>query len=166
MADPLNIPFDVPIVPDTATVKHTGVIMQCPVRLGSKADNSDLKTLPVEPLVSVRGRSVLALRGVAKKVGGGAVVEKFATDNYEVTITGTVFSGDEEVFPEEWVAWLKSLCEANKSIVVLSKLTGALGIGHIAVLDWSFPETQGVAWQNFSIRGISDDPYFELVVKS
>lgn len=166
MADPLNIPFDVPIVPDTATVKHTGVVMQCPVRLGSKADNGDLKTLPLEPWVSVRGRSVVAIRGVAKKVGGGSVKEKFATDDYEVTLTGTLYSGDEGVFPEEWVAWLKSLCEANKSIKVLSKLTQALGIDHIAILDWSFPETQGVAWQDFSIRGISDDPYFELVVKS
>lgn len=166
MAEPTNIPFDVPIVPDTATVKHTGVKMLCPVRLGSKADNSDLKTLPIEPYVSVRGRSIVTLRGVAKKVGGGTVKEKFATDDYEVTISGTLYSGDEEVFPEEWMAWMKNLCEANKSIKVLSKLTQALGIDHIAILDYSFPETQGVAWQNYTIRGVSDDPYFELIVKS
>jgi Domain of unknown function (DUF6046) len=166
MAEPTSIPFDVPIVPETATVKTTGVVMQCPVRLGSKADNSDFKTLPLEPMVSVRGRNVVAIRGIAKKVGGGTVKEKFATDDYEITIVGTLDSGEKDVYPEEWVSWLKGLCVSGKPILIYSKLTQSLGLLYMTILDWDFPATQGVNWQDFSIRGISDDPFFELIVKT
>jgi hypothetical protein len=166
MAEPTSLPFEIAIVPDKATVKHTGATMECPVRLSAKADNSDLKTLPLEPLVSVRGRNVIVMRGIAKKAGAGTVKELFATDDYEITITGTLYSGDDTVYPEEWVSWLRAICEAKKSVQVISKLTDALGIRWMVVLDWSFPETKNVAWQDYSIRGVSDDPFFELIVKS
>ena len=163
MPEPTNIPISFPVLPETATVKSTGVVMECPVRLGSKADYSDLKALPIEPMVSVRGKNVVAIRTVAKKVGGGSVKEKWATDDYEITISGKLYSGQEGVFPDEWVAWMKGLFEANKSVLIASKLTQGLNITHMAVLDWTLSETPGVAWQSYSIRGVSDDPFFDLV---
>lgn len=166
MPETTNIPFEVAIVPTTATVKHTGAVMQCPVRLGAKADGSDLKTLPIEPLVSVRGRNVVAARGIAKNEGRGTVKELFATDDYEVTITGRLYSGEEGVFPDEWVGWLRKICEAKKTIQVMSKLTDSIDVRYLTVLDWSFPETGNVAWQDYQIRAVSDDPFFELIIKS
>lgn len=168
MADPTTIKIpDVIVVPETAIVPSTGVTMQCPVRLGIKADGSDLKTLPIEALVSARGRNRIIVRNVAKqKAGGvnqsGSVKELWTQDDYLVTVTGTLYSGDDDKYPEEWVTFLNGLFRSRKSLIIISKLTDTLGVRSIVVEEWEFPETKGVAYQNFQFRGISDDSTFEL----
>lgn len=169
MANPtiIQIP-DVIVVPETAKVTHTGVVMQCPIRLGLKPDGSDLKTLPLEGLVGVRGKNRIVVRNVAKqKAGGvskiGSVKELWTQEDYEVTVMGTLYSGDDSLFPEEWVAWMDTLFKARKSIVIISKLTDTVGVRALAVEEWRFKETRNIAYQDFEFRGYSDDPTFELI---
>lgn len=152
-----------------ATVKETGATMQMPVYLGLKLDGSDKWLLPIEPTISVRGRNVITRRSIAKvdrdkPEKPGTVKEMWAKDDYEIIITGILHNEDREELPLQLLSRLKNLCSQTSPVYLESSLTIAIGILHIAITDYEFPVTEGIAYQRYSIKGLSDAP-FELFLK-
>lgn len=145
----------------TAQVQSTGVTMQCPVRLGLKRDGSDLWTLPLEPMVSVKGSKTIIRENIAKAVGSGTVKEGWSLDDYEISIEGLLQSVDLNKFPEADFSKLQSFLKPLQSIVIHCKLLDLLGINLMCVASWDYPATPGVENQTYSFSGFSDQ-YFEL----
>lgn len=143
----------------TSVVKSTGVVMECPVGLGFRLDNSDLWTLPLEPLVSVQGGKTIVRRNIAKSVTTGTVKEQWNLDDYKIQVSG-MFQG-KGVFPESDLAKLQTFLEAGKSVVIHCKLLDVLGIGLMCIDTWDFPETAGLENQKYKFSGYSDK-YFSL----
>lgn len=135
---------------------ETGIVMQCPVRLGLKRDGSDLWTLPIEALVSGRGRKNIIISNVLKKKRQGSVKELWSIDDYEITITGSLYSNEEGVYPSEQVARMKKIVESQDIVTIQSLLTDAIGVRYVVAIDWDFPTTKGVEWQDYSVRFLSD----------
>lgn len=149
-----------------ATVKETGVTMQMPVYLGLKLDGSDKWLLPIEPTISVRGRNIITRRNIAKVDRDrpdkpGSVKELWAKDDYEIIITGILHNTEREELPTQLISRLKNLCTHTSPIYLESSLTTAISIYQIAITEYDFPVTEGIAYQRFSIKGLSDAP-FEL----
>jgi hypothetical protein len=161
LSDPLSIPLTNQL-PDSETVKTSGATMQMPVRLGLKRDGSDLWTLPIEPIISVRGRNLIVRRNISKKKGVGSVKELWSQDDYSISIRGIFISSVSGEFPESDLSTLKRLLEAKQSLVISCKLTDILGVTLVAVEDWELPETSGLENQYYRLSGYSDQD-FELI---
>lgn len=157
MAEPtiIEIP-EVALPEESGYSAESGIVMQCPVRLGLKPDGSDLWTLPIEPLVSARGRKNIILSNVLKKKRQGTVKELWNIDDYEVTINGTLYSNQEGVYPSEQIARLKKIVESESVVAIQSLLTDSLAIRYVVFTDWEFPDSKGVEWQEYRIRAVSD----------
>lgn len=157
MANPtiISIP-EVELPEEQGYAPETGIVMECPVRLGLRRDGTQLWTLPVEPLVSARGRKNVILSNVLKKKRQGGIMELWSIDNYEVEIRGSLFSNQMGVYPAEQVARLKKLLEAEEVISIQSLVTDALGIRYVVFTDWEFPDTKNIMWQDYRIRALSD----------
>ncbi|MFC5408005.1 DUF6046 domain-containing protein [Larkinella bovis] len=160
-----DLPFVIPTtnqLPDKATVQNTGVTMQMPLRLGLKRDGSDLWTLPIEPLISMRGRNIIVRRNISKKKGIGSVKEIWSQDDYTIRIRGIFMSSVEGEMPESNLSTLKQLLEAKQSLTISCKLTDIMGVTLFAPEEWELPETSGLKNQYFQISGYSDQD-FELI---
>lgn len=148
---------------DKATVAETGVIMQMPMRLGYKGD---MWLLPLEPLIGVRGQTILTRRNIAKRKGIGSVKEIWATDDWEVTIQGTLENLDADELPTREITRMKSLylgggdsSKPRRSVIIDCALTDALGIGQLLIVDIEFPPTKTINRQDFLIRALSDEDF-------
>ncbi|MGA0556528.1 DUF6046 domain-containing protein [Larkinella sp. VNQ87] len=161
LPDPLAIPTTSQL-PDEQAIKRTGATMKMPFRIGLTRDNSDFWTLPIEPLVSVRGRNMIVRRNISKKNGIGSVKELWSQDDYSISVRGIFVSEKLGEFPEENLSKLKKLLEAKRSLVISCRLTDILGITLMAVEEWELPETSGLENQYFRISGYSDQD-FELI---
>ncbi len=142
-------------------VQRTGVVMECPVQLGLKRDGSDLWTLPLEPVVSVKGGKTLIRRNIAKGQGLGTVKEQWSQDDYEISIDG-LLQGD-GVFPEQDMSRLDALLKAGQSLMIRSLLTDIVGVGLICISSWDYPATPGLENQAYRISGYSDQD-FDLII--
>lgn len=140
---------------DKATVAKTGVIMKMPVRIGYRGN---MWLLPTEPLVAVRGRNIITRRIIAKKRGVGSVKEQWATDDYEVILTGTLedFNITDEL-PSEMISRLNALYLGKKPVIIDCSLCDALGISLLAIEEIEFPPTKGIHRQDYVIRAFSDE---------
>ena len=145
----------------TEKVKLTGVTMQCPVRIGLKKDGSDLWTLPLEPIVTVKGSKTIVRRNIAKAHGTGTVKEAWSMDDYEVTVSGLFQSIEEGKFPERYVSKLQAFMKPMQPIVIHCKLLDVVGVNLLCVHSWDFPATSGIENQEYVFNAYSDQ-YFEL----
>lgn len=145
---------------DTVRANALGVPMRMPLEL--KADGGDWWLLPVEPLVTLTGRNVVARRQVAKGVRG-SIKERWAQDDYQVDIEGVIINYSAESYPRDGVRILKNLCEAAR-LQVRCPLFELFSINQIVVEDYAFPFTAGVRNQAYRITAWSDDVY-KLLLK-
>ena len=140
----------------------SGVVMNIPVRLGI-LDGTEMWTLPVEPIVSLRGKRNVAISNVMKKTRRGSIKEYWSIDDYEITITGSLRSKEADVYPAEQVARLKKILESKEPVQIQSMLTDAFGVYYIVPTSWDFGDDKGIEWQNYRITAISDDEH-DLVI--
>lgn len=141
---------------------ETGVVMTTAVKLGI-LDGTPMWTLPVEPVVSLRGKRNVAISNVLKKTRRGSIKEYWSIDDYEITITGALWTNAEGVYPAEQVARLKKILESKEPVMIESMLTDAFGVHYIVPLSWDFGDDKGVEWQNYRITAISDNEH-DLVI--
>lgn len=140
-----------------------GFPMFMPVKLGK--EENDLWLLPVEPLVSLTGGNKISRRMVAKSTGRGTIKERWAQDDYGITIDGIFINADNSnVYPEEDVKKLKELCESASVLFVECELLAHFEITRMVIESYSFPFTKGEQNQRFMITGYSDD-LMELLVE-
>lgn len=146
-----------------------GYAMFMPVKIRVD-EKSEFWTLPVEPLVSISGGNKIARRMVAKassdsKVKNrGTIKERWAQDDYNITIDGIFINSDNSnVYPEEDVVKLREICESASVVEIECDLLKYFDVTRMVIVTYDFPFTKGEQNQRFVISGYSDD-LFDLLV--
>lgn len=134
-----------------------GVPMVMPLRLRLEREGAEEWLVPIEPMVSLTGRHVITRRYVNKGRIRGSIKERWAQDDYSVTIEG-ILLGEGGEYPEADVARLRAFCEAGR-VQALCPLLEVFGISHIVIESWDIPFTAGRPNQNYSIKAYGDDVY-------
>lgn len=146
-------------MPTSGVPSANGQAIRCPLTF-AYAEVS--YTFQFEPMISVRGRNIIARNHVLKNRTAGTVKEVWSADDYEIEIRGVVINQyDDNRLPEEEINILRNYCELRRAVAVDSPLLSLFGITQMAIEDYDFPHTKGYANQAFIIRGYSDKP-FEL----
>lgn len=145
-----------------------GVPCYCPVSLRGASEEGWWQ-LPLDPVVSVRGRNEIVKRSVLKVRTGdkerrGTVKELWSQGDYEVTIAGVLQSGEAGVLPEEAIRRLRGYCECRESVEASSPLLTLFGIRRVAIESFEFPHTAGMESQMYSLTCSSDDFYKESLL--
>lgn len=149
---------------DMVRTNASGVPMTQPLRFRLEEPGAKEWLLPMEPMITLSGRHLIKRRQVNKGKIRGSIKERWAQDDYSVTIEG-VLIGQDGRYPEEDVARLRSFCEAAR-VQVLSPLLEIFGISRIVIESWEMPFTAGACNQNYSIKAYSDDIYKLLISKA
>lgn len=119
-------------------------------------------TFPYEPLISVTGRNIIAKKAPAKaKNFIGTVKERWSQDDYEITITGSVFGKNlfgtpETAFPREDFEKLRDYCTSSQGLEVKCDLLQMLGINYIVIDDFSYPFVTGENVMAYELKCSSD----------
>lgn len=120
--------------------------------------------LPYEPLVSVSGENVIAMRNVAKSSGRGTIKERWATGDIRITIEGVFVNSDMTKYPAAEVQQLREIIELREPIRIQNELLQLLNVNQIVIESYKLPHTKGENVQNFIIEAVSDDNY-DLFIK-
>ena len=139
-----------------------GIRMTMPVQI--RADGSDWWTLPLEPHVTISGKNVIVKKQVSKGYIRGTIKERWAQDDYEISISGILMNFESDDYPAKDVQMLKNMCECAK-LEVASPLFELFSIYRIVVESYSFPFTSGPVNQAYEISAVSDDIYRLLLKK-
>lgn len=142
---------------DLVRTNALGIPMTMPLRLRVEEQGAEDWLLPLEPMISLTGKHVIKRRQVNKGLIRGSIKERWAQDDYDITIEG-VLIGTDGRYPEADVARLRNFCEAA-AVTALSPLLEVFGISRIVIESWDFPFTSGENNQNYSIKAYSDDIY-------
>lgn len=142
---------------DVVRTNALGVPMQQPLRLRLEKEGAEDWLLPLEPMISLQGQNIIKRRQVNKGRVKGSIKERWAQDDYTITIEGILMSEDGK-YPSDDVAKLRSYCEAAK-MTALCPLLELFGISHIMIESWDIPFTSGSANQNYTLKAYSDDIY-------
>lgn len=138
-----------------------GYAMVMPVKI--RIPGTEFWTLPVEPLVSISGGNKIARRMVAKSKGRGTIKERWAQDDYFITIDGIFIKADNSnAYPQEDVAKLREICESVSVIEIECDLLKYFDITRMVIESFSVPFTKGEQNQRYVLSGYSDD-LFELL---
>lgn len=160
MPEPDGFSVDNHAADTLADVTHTnalGIPMVQPLRFCLDEQGAEEWLFPNEPMVSVSGGQAIVKRNVSKGSVRGTIKERWAQNDYSVTIEG-LLSTDDGSYPSADVARLRTFCEAGY-VRCLSPLLETFGITRLVIESWDIPFTAGSANQNFSISAVSDDIY-------
>lgn len=148
-----------------STLTCTGIIHSVmPMRLKRITDPvREWFSLPVEPLVSVSCKNIIARRSIAKSRHKGTVKERWSQDDYEITIQGVLTVADEGAYPHEQLRRLKEFFEERQAVEVEQEMLFSLGITYLALENLNLPHTKGLNNQNYEIKAYSDSPVSLLV---
>jgi len=136
---------------------RNGIPMIMPVRL-KLSSWGDWWTIPIEPLVSISGGNVIAKRTVAKAKYRGSIKERWAQDDYSVTLEGELKNEDSDFeFPEADLSRLRQVCESKEAVQIDCDLLKFFDVYRIVIETYDFPFTPGDNRQRFTINAISDD---------
>lgn len=119
-------------------------------------------TFPWEPLVSISGKNIITKKSPANPVNFiGTVKEYWSQDDYEITITGTIFGkkmmgSAAETYPRVEFEKLRDYCSSPLGIEVQHEQLQMLGINHLVVEDFSFPFSSGENVQAYELKCYSD----------
>ncbi len=148
---------------ETVRTNALGIPMQLPMRLKLEEAGAEEWLIPMEPMVSLTGQNIITRRQVNKGRVRGSIKERWAQDDYTITIEG-ILMGTDGKYPEEDVARLRTFCEAAR-VTALNPLLEIFGISHIVIESWEMPFTGGAMNQNYSIKARSDDIYKLLLTR-
>ncbi len=127
-------------------------------------DGKNWFLLPYEPLISINGKNIIKRRYVSKSKNiTGSVKERWASDDYNITITGVLLGSKEvgtvaECFPRDDFEKLKQYLTTPKSILVKCEILQLSGINSIVIEDFSWPFSKGENVQAYEIKAYSDSP--------
>lgn len=138
-----------------------GVPMAMPLSFQLDEPGAEEWWFPMEPMISLQGRNVIVCRQVAKGDMRGSIKERWTQDDYGITIEG-ILMGKDGKYPKDDVGRLREFCEAGM-VNVKCPLLSEFNINRMVIEDWDIPFTSGVANQNYTLRGKSDDIYKLLI---
>lgn len=119
-------------------------------------------TLPYEPLINISGSNEIIMRKVAKAPNFiGTIKERWTQNDYEITITGSIFGlnmigSPAETFPRQDFERLRDYCTHPNGLEIQCEPLQLLGINSIVVTDFTFPFTKGENVQAYEINAVSD----------
>ncbi len=142
------------------TIFGTPQVVPLQVKLKSE---SDYWLFPVEPIISIDGKSILIKRNVAKKIGKGSIKEYWAEDDWVINVQGVLTTINSEKFPDADFKQLIKYLTAKDSLDVKCPALERLGITRIVIEERSLPFTKGPENQNFSFKALSDDVWKLLI---
>lgn len=145
---------------DVVRYNALGIPMVFPLSLRLPKAGEEEWLLPLEPMITVTGKHIIAKRSVLKSKSRGSVKERWTLDDYGVRIEG-ILQGDGR-YPKEEVARLRRYCEAGE-VIASSPLLELFGISRLIIESWDIPHTSGVENQNYSLSCLSDDSYKLLI---
>ncbi len=145
-----------------------GAACYCPLAMSWESED-EWWYLPFDPVVTVRGQNTIIKRSVLKVKTGdkerrGTVKELWSQGDYEVSIAGTLQSGEEGKLPKDDIRKLRAYCEGRESVEVFSPLLTLFGIKRLAIESFEFPHTAGMENQMYSLTCHSDDFYKESLL--
>jgi hypothetical protein len=159
---------------DNMSMDYEGARNQSPLKIKWE-DEADWWQFPLDPIVTISGKNVIARRNVMK-IGNidkrrGTIKELWTQDDYEINITGIFINeyyednmfGDDNL-PEWDLRKFRNYCEERKTLMVQSEVFSIYNITKIAIESYSLPFTEGLENQKFSIKAYSDDDY-DLFIK-
>lgn len=116
--------------------------------------------LPFDPVISVSGSNSVIKRNVAKKQGGGTVKEFWSTDDYSISISGSI-TADEQADCDAIVWRLRQLFTEGRTglNVACPGLNDAFDVYRMVVESFEFPFTPGIGNQDVTINCLSDEMY-------
>jgi hypothetical protein len=149
---------------DSTTKMTEGLLnvnCSCPLSIKLSSE-SEYWQLPIEPVVNVSGKNTIVKRnvlkaGISDTLRRGSVKELWTQDDYQVNIAGVIIGDKNNELPSEALMRLRNMCEARQVLNVMSPLFSIFNIKNIAIEDYEFPFTKGMANQMFSIKAVSDD---------
>ncbi len=121
------------------------------------SDDTNSWTFPIEPLISISGKNVIVKRNVAKSSERGTIKERWAEDDYKITIQGKLEHPELDKYPTEDFQELSRFLSAREAIEVENELLALLNIHKIVIESYAFPFSKGENIQNFSIEAYSDN---------
>lgn len=137
----------------------------CPLSIWV-ADEGIWWDLPIEPVVSISGKNIIARRNVLKQGSTerarGTIKEVWSQDDYEITIAGLLVADRDGEMPEKDIRRLRKVCERRDEVPVMSPLFELFNITRMAIESYELPFTKGIENQMFTIKGYSDE-LFDLV---
>lgn len=142
---------------DTVRTNALGVPMQMPLSFRLEEAGAEEWLFPLEPMISLTGQNVIVRRQVNKGRVKGSIKERWAQDDYIVSVQGLLMGFDGR-YPEQDVARLRAFCEAGR-VLALCPLLEIFGISRLVIESWEIPYTSGSCNQNYSLRCYSDDIY-------
>lgn len=150
---------------DNAEMSIFGTPMCFPLSIKLTTDgDKDWWLLPTEPMISISGGNVITRRNVAKVSGKdkalrGTIKERWAQDDYNISIDGLFTRHEEWKYPDADVRKLRGMLESRKAINVKCQLFEIFGIDRIVVEKFDIPFTKGEENQSYSISAYSDDDW-------
>lgn len=127
-------------------------------RLSTEAETGGF-LLPVDPLVSVSQKNIIARRYVAKSERRGSIKERWSMDDYEITISGVLMTDADNTLAH-YIQQLRHYCEAKESVVVVcDMLNSVYDVTRVSIESCDYPFTKGEENQMFTIKAYSDDLY-------
>lgn len=128
------------------------------LRLSTEAETGGF-LLPVDPLVSVSQKNIIARRYVAKSERRGSIKERWSMDDYEITISGVLMTDADNTLAH-YIQQLRHYCEAKESVVVVcDMLNSVYDVTRVSIESCDYPFTKGEENQMFTIKAYSDDLY-------
>ncbi len=137
-----------------------------------KASESNWYLLPWEPMINIEAKNIIAKRYVAKNgsLNIGSVKERWSADDYDITITGTLFGMKErgkveETYPRQDMERLRDYLLSGEALQVNCEPLQILNINRIVIETMNFPFTKGENVQAYEIKAVSDFEFNLLIEK-
>lgn len=129
-----------------------------PLRIKLQSEGQEKFWLfPIEPMISVESKNIIAKRNVAKKRdGGGSVKEYWTQDDWQININGLLSNAQGLEWPLKDIKKLVDYCTAKEPLDILCEPLLELGITHLVIEDYALPFTKGSENQNYTIKAVSD----------
>ena len=151
-------------VRDASDLVQSGQTVSMVLPLSFRLPDGSWWLFPVEPLISVSGKNIIIRRNVAKSEWRGSIKERWAEDDLQINIQGSLVHPDLHTYPSQELGALYQAITQRNAIEVKNELLQLLNVHQIVVEPYSFPFSKGENVQNFSIDAYSDDLY-ELFIE-
>lgn len=151
------------MAPERVEVTQFGTPQVMPLKM-KLVSESEYWLLPCEPLITLGYKNILIKRYVSKGRLRGSIKERWAQDDYAITINGLFTRHNTYEYPEADMKKLQRICEAREAIDVVCPAFVSLGIHRIVIESYDLPFTKGEENQNWSITAVSDDDW-DLLLK-
>jgi len=148
---------------ETIRANALGIPMVQPLEI-KKPDEPDFWLLPLEPLITIKGKNFIVKRNVIKKKHRGSIKEYWSQDDYSIDINGMLITPDsDDIYPEDDVRRLRELCEAQTALEIKSPLLNIFDVFRVVVEYFDFYSTKGANTQAYTLKCTSDDLYDLLI---